>query len=146
MNGREVVEVTLSWVLVGALAYGVYKSTVTTVTVPLILPLLSMLGCGAATYDQVRRWWRHQAAIEARRAELRTQEPTVLQLLDGYRSGPRIGDSERDIVIQALNIHFTAGRLDDAELGQRLALAVAAKTLDDLRAAVADLPSEVDGR
>lgn len=146
MNGRDVVESTLSLMLVGALVFGAYQACVTTVTIPVILPLLSMLGCGAATYDQIRRWWRHQAAVEERRAERRTQAPTVAQLLDGYRSGPRIGDTERDIFASALRAHFEAGRLDQSELEDRLGITMRAKTIDDLKAAVVDLPSEADGR
>ncbi|MBC6458450.1 DUF1707 domain-containing protein [Actinomadura sp. HBU206391] len=146
MNGRDVVESTLSLTMVGALVYGGYQACVNTVTVPVILPLLSTLGCAAATYDQIRRWWRHQAAVEARRAELRNQAPTVAQLLEGYRSGPRIGDTERDIFANALRAHFEAGRLNQSELEDRLEVTMRAKTIDDLKTAVADLPSELDGR
>ncbi|MFC5183392.1 DUF1707 SHOCT-like domain-containing protein [Actinomadura harenae] len=58
-------------------------------------------------------------------------------------SGPealRVGDAERDAVALALHEHFAAGRLDRAELDERLGAALAAKTLGDLRAVVRDLP------
>ncbi|RFU37704.1 DUF1707 domain-containing protein [Actinomadura logoneensis] len=52
----------------------------------------------------------------------------------------RVGDAERDAVALALHEHFAAGRLDRAELDDRLGAALAARTLGDLRAVVRDLP------
>ncbi|MFP3969081.1 DUF1707 domain-containing protein [Actinomadura fulvescens] len=52
----------------------------------------------------------------------------------------RIGDAERDTVTTALHDHFAAGRLDQAELDERLDAALAAKTEGDLRTIVRDLP------
>ncbi|MEV5827734.1 DUF1707 domain-containing protein [Spirillospora sp. NPDC052242] len=52
----------------------------------------------------------------------------------------RIGDAERDAVVVALHDHFAAGRLDRAELDERMDAALAAKTRGDLRALVRDLP------
>ncbi|MFI0443934.1 DUF1707 domain-containing protein [Actinomadura sp. 6N118] len=54
----------------------------------------------------------------------------------------RIGDAERDAVTSALHDHFAAGRLDQAELGERLDAALAAKTGGDLRTIVHDLPGQ----
>ncbi|WP_192809646.1 DUF1707 SHOCT-like domain-containing protein [Actinomadura rudentiformis] len=54
----------------------------------------------------------------------------------------RIGDAERDAVTSALHDHFAAGRLDQAELDERLDAALAAKTGGDLRAIVRDLPGQ----
>ncbi|MGI5208343.1 DUF1707 SHOCT-like domain-containing protein [Spirillospora sp. CA-108201] len=53
----------------------------------------------------------------------------------------RIGDAERDAVMVALHDHFAEGRLDRAELDERLESVLAAKTRGDLRALVRDLPS-----
>ncbi|MFC4911920.1 DUF1707 SHOCT-like domain-containing protein [Actinomadura gamaensis] len=56
------------------------------------------------------------------------------------REALRVGDGERDAVALALHEHFAAGRLDRAELDERLDAALAAKTLGDLREVVRDLP------
>ena len=144
MRGREIVGNALGWLLVGAVAYMGYEATTTTVTVPVILPVLSTIGCVAALVDQVRRW-RAQAAI-ARQADRRAVAPTVRDVLTESRTGDRIGDRERDIVAAALRTHFEAGRLDQSEFGDRLALALSAKRLAELADAVDGLPSEVDGR
>ncbi|WP_396445376.1 DUF1707 domain-containing protein [Actinomadura sp.] len=53
----------------------------------------------------------------------------------------RIGDAERDAVMVALHDHFAEGRLDRAELDERLESALSARTRGDLRALVKDLPS-----
>ncbi|OLT30021.1 hypothetical protein BJF79_39920 [Actinomadura sp. CNU-125] len=52
----------------------------------------------------------------------------------------RIGDAERDAVVVALHDHFAAGRLDRAELDERMDAALAAKTRGELGALVRDLP------
>ncbi|WP_026341372.1 DUF1707 SHOCT-like domain-containing protein [Actinomadura atramentaria] len=54
--------------------------------------------------------------------------------------GLRVGDAERDAVATALHDHFVQGRIDQAELDERLDAALAAKTVADLRRVVADLP------
>ncbi|MES9541623.1 DUF1707 domain-containing protein [Actinomadura sp. NPDC000600] len=53
----------------------------------------------------------------------------------------RIGDAERDAVMVALHDHFAEGRLDRAELDERLEAVLSARTRGDLRAIVRDLPS-----
>jgi Flp pilus assembly protein TadB len=52
----------------------------------------------------------------------------------------RIGDTERHQVDQELSAHFAEGRLDQAELDQRLAQVAAAKTRRQLAGVLADLP------
>lgn len=56
------------------------------------------------------------------------------------REALRVGDAERDTVALALHEHFAAGRLDRAELDERLDEALTARTVGDLRAVVRDLP------
>ncbi len=53
----------------------------------------------------------------------------------------RIGDAERNEVADALSQHFSAGRLDDTELKERLDKAMTAKTGADLSGLLSDLPS-----
>lgn len=53
--------------------------------------------------------------------------------------GLRVGDAERATACDALAEHFAAGRLDPAELDDRLARAMAARSADDLRALFRDL-------
>ncbi|WP_141583740.1 DUF1707 domain-containing protein [Actinomadura sp. WMMA1423] len=53
----------------------------------------------------------------------------------------RIGDAERDAVMVALHDHFAEGRLDRAELDERLEAVLSSKTRGELRALVRDLPS-----
>jgi hypothetical protein len=53
--------------------------------------------------------------------------------------GLRVGDAERAAACDALAEHFAAGRLDPAELDDRLARAMAARSVDELRALFADL-------
>ena len=55
-------------------------------------------------------------------------------------------DADREGVAAALQEHYEAGRLRDAELEHRLAGAFAARTLGDLRRLVADLPGQPPGR
>jgi hypothetical protein len=55
----------------------------------------------------------------------------------------RAGNAEREQVVRRLNKAFSEGRLDVAELEERVAQAYAAKTLGDLRPLTADLPPEV---
>jgi DUF1707 SHOCT-like domain len=52
----------------------------------------------------------------------------------------RTSDADRDRAAALLRDHFAAGRLDAAELDERLATALDAKTFGDLHRVVADLP------
>jgi Domain of unknown function (DUF1707) len=52
----------------------------------------------------------------------------------------RASDGERDQVVALLQRHFTDGRLAQAELEERVAAALAARTRDQLHALTADLP------
>jgi len=59
------------------------------------------------------------------------------------RDALRAGNAEREQIVQRLNMAFGEGRLDLAELEERVAQAYAAKTLGDLRPLTTDLPPEV---
>jgi Domain of unknown function (DUF1707) len=52
----------------------------------------------------------------------------------------RASDGERDQVVALLQRHFADGRLTQAELEERAGGALAARTRDQLRALIADLP------
>ena len=52
----------------------------------------------------------------------------------------RVGNRERQRAVDALTHHFSVGRLTLAELEERMALALAARTDVDLTAVVEDLP------
>lgn len=52
----------------------------------------------------------------------------------------RIGDAERNEAAEALSQHYSAGRIDDAELKERLDRAMRAKTGEDLSGLMTDLP------
>ena len=52
----------------------------------------------------------------------------------------RVSDADREHVAERLREHFAAGRLTSDELDERLATALNAKTVGDLRAVMADLP------
>ena len=52
----------------------------------------------------------------------------------------RASDGERDQVVAQLQRHFADGRLTQAELGERVGAALAARTRDELHALTADLP------
>jgi uncharacterized protein DUF1707 len=54
----------------------------------------------------------------------------------------RASDQERERTVEALRRHAAAGRIDSAELEERLGLALAAKTKGDLAQIVEDLPPE----
>ena len=54
--------------------------------------------------------------------------------------GQRVGNTEREAAIEALNQHWQAGRLDPAEHERRTTAAYAAVTKGDLDALFADLP------
>jgi hypothetical protein len=53
----------------------------------------------------------------------------------------RIGDRERDAVTEALHDAFAQGRIDRAELDERLTATLSAKTAADLRRVTDDLPA-----
>jgi hypothetical protein len=58
-------------------------------------------------------------------------------------SGPvRVGDADRERVVELLRGHAVAGRLDADELDERLGRAYAARYGAELQAALAELPSE----
>jgi hypothetical protein len=57
----------------------------------------------------------------------------------------RASDDDRDTVLQALERHTAAGRLSLEEFDQRSTAALAAVTLDELAALIADLPKLPDG-
>jgi hypothetical protein len=57
-----------------------------------------------------------------------------------YAVGVRASDEDRQRVITALQRHTEAGRLTLDEFSDRVGTVYAAKTLDDLRVAVVDLP------
>ena len=52
----------------------------------------------------------------------------------------RVSDADREQVAERLREHFAAGRLTSEELDERLAAALNAKTVGDLRSVMADLP------
>ncbi len=52
----------------------------------------------------------------------------------------RVSDADREQVAERLREHFAAGRLTSEELDERVAAALNAKTVGDLRAVTADLP------
>jgi len=52
----------------------------------------------------------------------------------------RVGDAERDVTLQELIRHFSAGRLTQDELDQRTEAALVARTRSDLYLLMSDLP------
>jgi hypothetical protein len=57
-------------------------------------------------------------------------------------TGPmRVGTLEREQTVDALTAHATAGRLDPEEFDARISAALTARTVDDLRPLLADLPA-----
>ncbi len=54
----------------------------------------------------------------------------------------RVGDAERAEIADRLARHFSDGRLDEAEFGERLDRAMRAKTMADLSGLLSDLPGE----
>jgi hypothetical protein len=59
---------------------------------------------------------------------------------DGKNPDLRVSDAERDVTVADLGQHFQDGRLDQAEFGQRVSGALAARTRGHLDALLADLP------
>lgn len=52
----------------------------------------------------------------------------------------RVGDAEREAVVEALKVHFAAGRLSLEELEERTGRALAARTAGELVPLTRDLP------
>src|SRR5580765_3831655 len=52
----------------------------------------------------------------------------------------RVGDRTRELGVRALRRHFVSGRLSEAELADRVELALGARTHRELGAAMEDLP------
>jgi hypothetical protein len=67
-------------------------------------------------------------------------EVTSMARADGNNPDLRASDAERDAVASELGQHFQDGRLEHAELDERLGAAMAAKTRRDLVALLEDLP------
>lgn len=67
-------------------------------------------------------------------------DPTNDPQAGGDRHRVRIGDAERDEVLNALQEHLAAGRLDVDEYEQRAERVVAARYADDLEELLTDLP------
>jgi Domain of unknown function (DUF1707) len=135
-------------VVVTALGVGAGLMAVTQVTVPLLWPMvatLSTLWLGAREIDY--RIQNRRSVIEQAAQHPAEPRPTVRAILHDYhRTGVRIGDAERDVFVRALHDHYAAGRLEQAELEERLNAAVAARTVDELAHAVRELPDERTGR
>jgi hypothetical protein len=53
----------------------------------------------------------------------------------------RVGDAERETIVNELREHFATGRLTQEEFNERVDQAFAAKTRGDLKAVMRDLPS-----
>jgi DNA-binding PadR family transcriptional regulator len=98
------------------------------------------LGCALASYaelfrlDSVIRWLDAAegllAAGQAGRTASRSQANQIWA-----------SDADRERVVASLRDHFAEGRLTHAELDERLTVALSARTADDLRRLMADLPS-----
>jgi len=74
------------------------------------------------------------------RAEPETSQQTR-GVAPSHARGPlRAGNDDRQQVVDQLQAHFVAGRLQTTELESRLEQALAAQTLGDLDALLADLP------
>jgi len=56
-----------------------------------------------------------------------------------------VGDRERERTSQALQRHYVEGRLDDAELSERLELVLKARSRRDLQVALRQLPGRTAG-
>jgi hypothetical protein len=140
-------------VLVALVGFGLYEAAVTPVSVPLLLPLAMGAGVVWLGYREADAWaGRRREAVERherRQAERlrpsRDEQAVTLILHRGPHASDldprRIGDAERDVVVTALHEHFSAGRLDRDEVDTRISLALAAKTVGELRRLVMDLPN-----
>lgn len=74
-------------------------------------------------------------------AEYQPERPEV----PATRDSVRIGDAERHVVIEDLQVHYRDGRLDLLEFEDRLERAGRARTASDLAVLTADLPALVEG-
>jgi hypothetical protein len=64
----------------------------------------------------------------------------------GHSDGMRASDAERAAVVSALSRHLADGRIDMAELDERIGRAMAATTRAELASLQADLPSLIPDR
>jgi hypothetical protein len=152
-EGWDYVGGIVALVLVALVGFGLYEAAVTSVSVPLLLPLAMGAGVVWLGWREADAWTqRRREAIERyerQRAELRhpprdEQAVTLILHRGPYESDldpRRIGDAERDVVVAALHEHFSAGRLDREEIETRISLALGAKTVGELRRLVMDLPN-----
>jgi hypothetical protein len=69
----------------------------------------------------------------------------VLRRASGPDADLRVGDAERTDIADRLARHFSDGRLDEAEFGERLDRAMRAKTMADLSGLLSDLPEAEPG-
>jgi hypothetical protein len=117
------------WILAGG-SLAVCVTSVIQVRMPVIVPLAPTAAAvfAAARY---RRAFLTLARHRAGQGEAARFEPDARL---------RIGDTERDVVADALHEHYSAGRLDSGEHEARVDAALAAKTGADLAELLADLP------
>jgi hypothetical protein len=73
-------------------------------------------------------------------------QSTDRQRAPWFRIGPdlnmRVSDADRAEVTDRLSVHFSEGRLDQAEFDERVTRAMAAKTVGDLQGLFDDLPGD----
>lgn len=58
------------------------------------------------------------------------------------RADLRVGNDDRQRVVDELQRHYIAGRLSSEELGERVSAALAARTFGDLAVILSDLPPD----
>lgn len=154
MSGRNpetwgVLSGILTLIAVAVLGIGLFLSLAAHPYVAAAWALLSTVGTVWLGALQIERRYDDRLRIdtERRRAALdRPERRTVADVLTSCRYERLIGDAERDVIVDALHTHFAAGRITPAELDERLAIALGARTVEALHRAVRDLPNEVTGR
>lgn len=121
--------------------------TITEVTVSLLWPVGATAAAGALAYLYVSTAHTLERERQAREAAARPAlQPSAAEMIQELRLGRRIGDRERDAVMDALRTHYTAGRLGKDELDERLAAALTARTPEELHPVLHGLPDERTGR
>lgn len=115
-------------------------------TLPVPEPKPGRLTSEGASDRRLRLPLRAQATVFDGRLDL-ANDPTVTQdramnaLPDSrFATSPRIGDIERDLTCDELAKHYSAGRLSEDEMQERMSRAIDARTAADLYGLLSDLP------
>lgn len=137
---RPVLAGVLSLTGLTVVVAGIGWASVTDVSLPLIVPVTETLLLGSLLYLVYQQHRRDRLAAQQRNATETTRLPLTVWEATHGPADQRIGDAERDVVLERLRDRYSTGHLAPAEFDERSQQAVQARTRAELAATLRDLP------